>query len=113
MPNPIKGEIDIEISGTKYPLVFSYAAIAEIETLYNEPLASVQEDMSRVDKILDLLVAGLGGKFTKKVLMKEKLPPVLITAGLISQALQMAYWGDVIADKEPKKKPKKKNPKKK
>ena len=103
----------IEISGKSYPLVFSYAAIAEIETLYNEPLSLVQEDMSRVDKILDLLVAGLGGKFTKKTLMKEAMPPVLITAGLISQALQIAYWGDIIADKEPKKKPKMKKKKKK
>ena len=113
MPNPIKGEIDIEISGTKYPLVFSYAAIAEIETLYDEPLSLIQEDMSRVDKILDLLVAGLGGKFTKDKLIEEELPPVLVTAGLISQALQIAYWGDVIADEEPKKKPTKKTQKKK
>ena len=103
----------IEISGESYPLVFSYAAISEIETLYNEPLSLVQEDMSLVDKILDFLVAGLGGKFTKKVLIKETLPPVLVTAGLISQALQIAYWGDIIADKEPKKKPRTKKPKKK
>ena len=103
----------IEISGKSYPLVFSYAAIAEIETFYDEPLSLVQEDMSRVDKILDLLVASLGGEFTKDKLIEEDLPPVLVTAGLISQALQIAYWGDIIADEEPKKKPKTKKQKKK
>ena len=102
----------IEISGKPYPLVFSYAAIAEIETLYDEPLSLVQEDMSRVDKILDLLVASLGGAFTKDKLIEEDLPPVLITAGLIGKALQLAYYGDIIADEEPKKKPTKKKKKK-
>lgn len=110
MPNPIKGEVLIEISGEQFPLIFSFDAIAVIETEFDKSILKIQEDLSRIDTVYSLLSACLPAKFTKQQLAKEKLPPVLVLQGLIQKALYLAYFGDTEPpeDKEAKKKPTKK-----
>lgn len=98
----------IEISGKEFPLVFSFDAIASIESQYDASVLEVQEDMSRIDKIYSMLVAALNGAFTKDELKDQDLPPVLVIQGLLKQALVIAYFGDEIPsgqDEDAKKKP--------
>lgn len=100
----------IKIGGDDFPLIFSFDAIANVEAEFDKPILTVQEDMSRIETVYSLLVAALGGKFTKKQLTKESLPPVLALQGLIQKALYLAYFG-TDAPKEDKE-TKKKTPKK-
>ena len=113
MPNPIKGEVIISISGKQLPLVFNFDAIAKIEAKYDASVLAVQEDMSRIEKIYDFLEAGLGGEVSIEELKKAELPPILKLQGLIQQALYIAYFGHEKPKEKKAKDPKKKQAKRK
>lgn len=91
--NPISGETVIQISGKEFPLVFSFDAIAKLEDHYNDSIMSAQEGMDRIEKVYIFLEAALNGAFTLEQLKDEKLPPVLVIAGLLTRTLTVAYFG--------------------
>ena len=108
LPNPIKGSVNIEISGKSYPLVFNYDAIAQIESKYDASILDVALDMSRIEKQFDFLVAALNGQFTIEELKAAKLPPFVEVVSAMQDALHMAYFGDEVPDNAPEAKTKKK-----
>lgn len=111
MHNKLKGEVLIEISGEQYPLVFSFNAIAKIESHYDETLLTAQEDLTRIDKVYRFLEASLNGKFTLEELAEKELPPVLKIIGLVRQSLQLAYFGNTTPEDDKEEKPTKKKKK--
>jgi hypothetical protein len=120
MPNAIKGEILINVSGVDYPIVYTWDAIANLETAFNESVLIAQEKAHlKIGILRAFLIEGLkgGGKFTGDglPLAPADLPPITTCANIVQQALVLAYQGpeglaDAQVEDEPAKKAK---PKKK
>lgn len=114
MPNPVKGEgVFVEINGAEYPLVFTYAAIAEIETKYDKIISEVQSDLPRISVLVDLLNAGLVG-YDGDLLSEPNTTPMVELQMLIIKALNIAYFGnktieDLEQEEEPEEEKKKRD----
>lgn len=116
MPNSIKGEILINVSGVDYPIVYTWNAIANLETAFEESVLIAQEKLHlNIGILRAFLIEGLkgGGKFTGDglPLAPADLPPITVCANLVQHALVLAYQGpeglaDAEAEDEPEKKTK-------
>ncbi len=90
--NPIKGEVMIMISGKEYPLVFSFDAIAKIETEFNQTIMDAQVNLGRAEVLQKFLKASTSGAYSGPIEV-DVLPPLLICQQLVQRALHIAYFG--------------------
>lgn len=95
MKNAYTGQSEIELGGVKYPLAFTWAAIAELRTIYGKGFdKEVISAISELDtaKLADVVSIGIGGKLSPQEI-KDLSPPLVSVANVINEALNAAFYG--------------------
>lgn len=108
--NKHKGEVELNINGKKYLVVYDWNAIAKMQSEYsNEIIAGLLSNL-RPDILANVLCFGLE-KHHPDVKVEDIMaasPPLFEIAKVIDEALALAYFGPEgrQADKGDKKSPK-------
>lgn len=88
--NPIRGAVDVELAGEMYTLRFDWNALAAIE-------AAQGDSPNLFDPHVVASVAAIGFAARHPELTAERImelsPPLMPFAGIVQQALQLAYFG--------------------
>lgn len=95
MKNAYTGQTSIELGGHSYPLAFTWAALAELRTMYGKQFdKEVITAISEFDtsKIADIVSIGIGGALTSAQI-KEISPPLVQVANAINEGLNFAFYG--------------------
>ena len=104
--NPVTGEAEVEIAGTKYPLRFDWSCLAEIESAHGD-----SPNMFNPDIVAG--IAAIGMKKHNPEMTAEKIkelsPPLIPFAKAVQLAMQFAYFGaETIPEDDQKKNARKK-----
>ena len=105
--NPVTGEKQVDINGSKYVLRFDWKAIAEMEHKYGEA-----PNMLDTDVVAG--IAEIGFRRAHPDMTADKIidqsPPLVPFAKAVQDALQWAYFGPEAVPDTPKDEGKKKAP---